>query len=330
MLVLAAREAVGNGVKDETFDAAAMRAACAVELIHAYSLVHDDMPCMDNDVLRRGKPTVHVQFGEAQALFNEGSTFYKTGRFEQALQCYQQALALRRQAGDREGEARSLSSLMRTLLSMNCPRLAIIYGKMSVMRSQGIRVNLSHFDKKTRKSYVGALRFRYLKLASILIDQGRYPEAQQVIGLLKRHEQASFTRNATGEGDVYLRHDEEPLVAKLTNITDEQATVGEKLQALDTKSPRSAEEEKLRQQLRAKWNHDYLPRYVVALESQLQKSTKPVHRSNKELDALEALRILLGDHDMQGTALLYTITEEDCLSAVQVKDRDAQTVLHRA
>ncbi|MDD5335985.1 MAG: polyprenyl synthetase family protein [Rhodoferax sp.] len=47
---------------------AALRAACAVELIHAYSLVHDDMPCMDNDVLRRGKPTVHVKFGEARAL----------------------------------------------------------------------------------------------------------------------------------------------------------------------------------------------------------------------------------------------------------------------
>ncbi|AVS89089.1 polyprenyl synthetase, partial [Paracidovorax avenae] len=47
---------------------AALRAACSVELIHAYSLVHDDMPCMDNDVLRRGKPTVHVQFGQAQAL----------------------------------------------------------------------------------------------------------------------------------------------------------------------------------------------------------------------------------------------------------------------
>ncbi len=43
-------------------------AAAAVELIHAYSLVHDDMPCMDNDVLRRGKPTVHVKFGEANAL----------------------------------------------------------------------------------------------------------------------------------------------------------------------------------------------------------------------------------------------------------------------
>jgi farnesyl diphosphate synthase len=42
--------------------------ASAVELIHAYSLVHDDLPCMDNDVLRRGKPTVHVEFDQATAL----------------------------------------------------------------------------------------------------------------------------------------------------------------------------------------------------------------------------------------------------------------------
>jgi farnesyl diphosphate synthase len=42
--------------------------ACAVELIHAYSLVHDDLPCMDDDVLRRGKPTCHVEYDEATAL----------------------------------------------------------------------------------------------------------------------------------------------------------------------------------------------------------------------------------------------------------------------
>lgn len=62
LLVLAASEAV-QGLPE-----AALRGACAIELIHAYSLVHDDMPCMDNDVLRRGKPTVHVQFGESAAL----------------------------------------------------------------------------------------------------------------------------------------------------------------------------------------------------------------------------------------------------------------------
>jgi len=43
-------------------------AAAAVELVHAYSLVHDDLPCMDDDVLRRGKPTVHVEYDEATAL----------------------------------------------------------------------------------------------------------------------------------------------------------------------------------------------------------------------------------------------------------------------
>jgi farnesyl diphosphate synthase len=92
LLVLASFEAVSGGLlanylpeEERTDEAArrgapdslalvasqddlALRAACAVELIHAYSLVHDDMPCMDNDVLRRGKPTVHVQFGEASAL----------------------------------------------------------------------------------------------------------------------------------------------------------------------------------------------------------------------------------------------------------------------
>ncbi|MDB5819991.1 MAG: polyprenyl synthetase [Rhizobacter sp.] len=66
LLVRAAAHAVGAeaiGGRE-----ASLRAACAVELIHAYSLIHDDMPCMDDDVLRRGKPTVHVQFGEAQAM----------------------------------------------------------------------------------------------------------------------------------------------------------------------------------------------------------------------------------------------------------------------
>ncbi|MDO8306407.1 polyprenyl synthetase family protein [Herminiimonas sp.] len=53
------------------FDADAVelaRAAAAIEMIHAYSLVHDDMPCMDDDALRRGKPTVHVKYDEACAL----------------------------------------------------------------------------------------------------------------------------------------------------------------------------------------------------------------------------------------------------------------------
>ncbi len=64
LLALAACESVSGNAEG------ALRAACALELIHAYSLVHDDMPCMDNDVLRRGKATVHVKYGQAMALLS--------------------------------------------------------------------------------------------------------------------------------------------------------------------------------------------------------------------------------------------------------------------
>ena len=62
VLALAACEAVGGDERK------VMPAACAVEMIHSYSLIHDDLPCMDDDSFRRGKPTCHVKFGEATAL----------------------------------------------------------------------------------------------------------------------------------------------------------------------------------------------------------------------------------------------------------------------
>jgi geranylgeranyl pyrophosphate synthase len=62
MITIAACEAAGGTV------GAALPASCALEMIHAYSLVHDDLPAMDNDLERRGRPTVHVAFGHAQAI----------------------------------------------------------------------------------------------------------------------------------------------------------------------------------------------------------------------------------------------------------------------
>ena len=59
ILCLASAEAAGGRAEDAVFP------ACAVELLHTYTLVHDDLPCMDDDVLRRGQPTVHAKYGEA-------------------------------------------------------------------------------------------------------------------------------------------------------------------------------------------------------------------------------------------------------------------------
>ena len=61
VLVLAFCAACGGDVR------AALPVACAVEMVHTYSLIHDDLPCMDNDDLRRGKPTNHVVYGECTA-----------------------------------------------------------------------------------------------------------------------------------------------------------------------------------------------------------------------------------------------------------------------
>lgn len=62
ILTLAACETVGGEAED------ALVSACGIELIHAFSLVHDDLPCLDNDDMRRGQPTVHKKFGEPIAL----------------------------------------------------------------------------------------------------------------------------------------------------------------------------------------------------------------------------------------------------------------------
>ncbi len=62
VLVLAAAEAVGGGIEN------ALNTACAFECIHTYSLIHDDLPAIDNDDLRRGRPTCHKAFGEAAAI----------------------------------------------------------------------------------------------------------------------------------------------------------------------------------------------------------------------------------------------------------------------
>jgi len=110
----------------------ALKFACAVEMIHCYSLVHDDLPCMDDDALRRGKPSCHIAYGEAYALLagdglltlafetilkqNEGSTVTARNAARAALELAQQAGYLGMIGGQTvdissEGKAVSLDTL---------------------------------------------------------------------------------------------------------------------------------------------------------------------------------------------------------------------------
>lgn len=78
LVVLSTTKALGGDCKDALFSAAAL------ELLHCYTLIHDDLPCMDNDQMRRGQPTVHVKYGEATALLAGDALL--TLAFEQASQ----------------------------------------------------------------------------------------------------------------------------------------------------------------------------------------------------------------------------------------------------
>lgn len=89
-LVLEFCRLAGGSVED------AMPFACALEMIHSYSLVHDDLPCMDNDELRRGKPTTHVKYGYANALLAGDALL--TYAFEVALASENVAPALKCEA----------------------------------------------------------------------------------------------------------------------------------------------------------------------------------------------------------------------------------------
>jgi geranylgeranyl diphosphate synthase, type II len=113
VLVLATAELFG--VKDD----AALPAAVAVECIHTYSLIHDDLPCMDNDDLRRGRPTAHKQFDEATALLAGDALLTHAFALLATSYAPQPALAhaLVRELADAAGSRRLIGGQMEDLLA---------------------------------------------------------------------------------------------------------------------------------------------------------------------------------------------------------------------
>ena len=138
------------------------RAAAAVEMIHAYSLVHDDMPCMDDDALRRGKPTVHVKYDEATALL-----------VGDALQS--QAFLVLADAG--ADAARTVRMLR--LLAEASGSAGMCGGQAIDLASVGITLSLSELEQMHRLKTGALLR------ASVLLGAlcGQTPDADETAAL---------------------------------------------------------------------------------------------------------------------------------------------------
>jgi len=143
---------------------AVARAAAAVELIHAYSLVHDDMPCMDDDALRRGKPTVHVEYDEATALLAGD-----------ALQS--QAFLVLAEAEAVDSPLRQLA--MVRLLAQAAGSLGMCGGQAIDLASVGVSLALPELEQMHRLKTGALLR------ASVLLGawSGGTPAAQETAAL---------------------------------------------------------------------------------------------------------------------------------------------------
>ena len=113
VLVLAAAELLGAA------DDAALPAAVAIECVHTYSLIHDDLPCMDNDDLRRGRPTAHKAFDEATALLAGDALLTHAFALLATHYASQPALsrALIRELADAAGSRRLIGGQMEDLLA---------------------------------------------------------------------------------------------------------------------------------------------------------------------------------------------------------------------
>ena len=138
------------------------RAAAAVEMIHAYSLVHDDMPCMDDDALRRGKPTVHVKYDEATALL-----------VGDALQA-QAFLVLAEAGGD---PARTVQMLR--VLAAASGSVGMCGGQAIDLASVGITLSLAELEQMHRLKTGALLR------ASVMLGAlcGKSPDAAETAAL---------------------------------------------------------------------------------------------------------------------------------------------------
>lgn len=138
------------------------RAAAAVEMIHAYSLVHDDMPCMDDDALRRGKPTVHVKYDEATALL-----------VGDALQS--QAFLVLAEAG---GDAARTVQMLRVLAAAS-GSAGMCGGQAIDLASVGITLSLAELEQMHRLKTGALLR------ASVMLGTlcGKTPDANETAAL---------------------------------------------------------------------------------------------------------------------------------------------------
>ena len=253
--------------------------------------------------------------GEAMTLTNIGSVYSDLGERRMALEFFNRSLPKLKAVGYREAEAACLNNLMLEWWDLKNPRLAILYGKQAVNVYQQLRKAIDGLDRDTQKSYLTAVGSAYRNLADILASEGRFAEAQQVLGLLKEEEYAGYVRRDADEikalsARADLRPEERTALEKYERLAGRVTEHGAAFMKLEELKRRQgadflqqAEYDDLKSKLDAA-NAAFRIFLEKEIAEQFPKNVK------KEIELDRALQGRLAKWG-EGTVALYTVMGED-------------------
>ena len=200
--------------------------------------------------------------------------------------------------------------------SLQNPSLAVLFGKQAIDRFQQVRRNIGGLDKEAQQSFLKSKEDYYRELADLLISEGRLPEAQQVLDLLKAEEYSEFTQRRGDAGSetnpVALTPTEEKSNKEYEQITGEITAIGAEWTQLHAKSSRSADEENRYNELSDKLTaaNQRLQAFLNTLYDSFGKGDQAnaqVETINEQTAGLQTLVGELG----AGTAAVYTLVLDD-------------------
>ncbi|MBC7932312.1 MAG: tetratricopeptide repeat protein [Rubrivivax sp.] len=244
-----------------------------------------------------------------------GDAFRAQAQYSQAVQHHEQALGFAREMRTRDLEGRSLHGLMLDWQAQRKPGLAVFYGKQAVNLYQEIRGEITTLDRESQQSFVKSKEETYRTLADLLIGEGRLPEAEQIIGMLKQEEYFEFVRRDSASspeaGKAQLTPEEAALEKRYREISDHVAELGTERGVLINKSNRTPEEEQRMAKLDAELvvAGDAFQKFLDQLGTELsneKEGSAKVYQLRESQGMMEDLRELGA-----GTVALYTLVTGD-------------------
>ena len=254
---------------------------------------------------------------EASTLDSIGGLYERLGNPEKALENYSLALSISRSVNDPKWEGSILSDLMAYWRAEKKPAPAIFFGKQAVNKYQEMRANISGLEKETQQSFLKSKEKTYRDLAGLLIAEGRLPEAEQVLDLLKNDEYFEFIRRdghaaSSLSAPVNLTKGEEAVNRQYEANASRVTAIGNEWAALRAKPSRTAEEEKhlgeLSEQL--KLANEEWGKFLGGLYEEFGKTKQAqttVENLKESASGMQQVVRTLG----AGTVALYTLVGEE-------------------